>query len=132
MTRFSFMACAAAVALLGTCIGSASALEGTVYNIARVRAHNFVETWSSIRGGSLHIRAVVSNGEGGFLGRGPFAPIVTLAFSSQGKKTGELKLLFNLPASVKDQTYEIDVPRGTLLWEMSDHIEQITVREQRS
>jgi hypothetical protein len=113
----------AAVALLGTGLPAAAAVPGISYNIARVTAHNFVETWSSMRGGVLHIRAVVSNGENIIFGHGPFGPIVTLAFSSHGKKTGELKLLFNLPASVRDQTYEIDVPNGALLWEMSDHIE---------
>ena len=92
------------------------------YNIARVHAHNFVETYSSLNGDAIHIKAIVSNGEGGTFGRGPFAPIVTLEFSNHGQKTGELKLLFNLPASEKDHTYEINIPGGSALWRESDHI----------
>lgn len=95
---------------------------GMGYNIARVHAHNFVETYSSLNGNDIHIRAIVSNGEGGTLGRGPFAPIVTLAFSAKGKPTGELKLLFNLPASRKDETYDINIPGERTLWEQSDCI----------
>jgi hypothetical protein len=100
----------------------AAALDGTVYNIARVTSHNFVETWTSLSGGTLHIRAVASNGDGGFLGRGPFAPVVTLAFVSQGRKIGEVKLLFNVPASQKDQTHEINIAGGGALWLQSDTI----------
>jgi hypothetical protein len=98
-------------------------LNGTIYNIARVHAHNFVETWTSLSGDAIHIRAVVSNGEWVSLGKDPFAPIVTLTFSDAGKKTGELQLLFNVPASQKNQTHETNIPGAVALWDTSNHIE---------
>ena len=53
-----------------------------------------VETRTSARGASIHIRVHVAN-QHGALAAGPFAPIVTLAFhNAQGTKEGELKLNF--------------------------------------
>ena len=98
-------------------------LNGTIYNIARVHAHNFVETWTSLSGDAIHIRAVVSNGEWVSFGKDPFAPIVTLTFSDAGKKTGELQLLFNVPASQENQTHETNIPGAVALWDTSNHIE---------
>jgi hypothetical protein len=65
----------------------------------------------------------VANGEWVRFGKDPFAPIVTLTFSDAGKKTGELQLLFNVPASQENQTHETNIPGAVALWDTSNHIE---------
>jgi hypothetical protein len=101
---------------------AATSLSGAVYNFAQVRSNQFVETWTTVNGNTVHVRAHVANQRGG-LAAGPFAPVVTLAFhDAQGNKKGELKLSFNVPASQKDQWHEIDIPEGFTLWEQSARI----------
>jgi hypothetical protein len=50
-------------------------LSGEVYNYAEVRSNQFVETWSSARGGAIHIRVHVANQRGGLAGRSPVLDI---------------------------------------------------------
>jgi len=100
---------------------AAAALSGETYNFAQVRSNQFVETWTSVRGNTLHIRVHVANQRGG-LASTSFAPIVTLAFHDAQGKRGELKLGFNVPAVKKNEWHEIDVPTGLALWQQSDKI----------
>src|SRR6516164_9715244 len=85
-----------------------------VHSHIEVRSHQFVETWSSLQGQVIRIRAKVSNG----VPRGgrPFAPLVSLDFvDSQGKKRGTVQLLFNLPAIKKEEWHnDITVSRPEL------------------
>lgn len=92
------------------------------YNIAEVRSHQFIETWTAKRKGSLYIRAHVANQRPG-ISQAPFTPIVTLAFhDEEGKKAGEVKLHFNVPASRKNEWHETYIAGGTNLWDRSSSI----------
>ena len=92
------------------------------YNIAQVRSHQFVETWTSFQGGVIHIDAHVANGVP--FGGTSFAPIVTLAFLDfQGKQQGAVQLLFNVPAIKNDEWHhDINIAGRDYLWLQSSNI----------
>lgn len=95
----------------------AAALSDTVYDFAQLRSNQFVETWTSVQGGAVHIRVHVANQRGGFFAQ-PFPGIETLSFQdARGIESGELKFNFNVPASQKNGWYDITVPTAFGLFE---------------
>lgn len=90
---------------------------GEVYNFAQVRSHQFVETWSSVRGGAIHVRVHVANQAGGIAGAlgGAFTPVVTLSFrDQQGRQIAHY--VMHLIAKGKVADSELDIPGGAAAW----------------
>lgn len=99
---------------------------GEYYNFAQVRAHQFVETWSSLNQGlGVHVRAHIANEGGGLTSKGGcFSPVVTLTFIDrrQGKARAQATL-FYVQAGAGDSWRESNLPLiQPAIWSASSKI----------
>jgi hypothetical protein len=92
---------------------------------AEVRAHQFVEIWTSLQPeGEIFVRAHCSNSVGGIasIGRAAFTPAVTLSFrDAKNAKLGDLVLFYICKG--KDTWVEQRIPGHMGLWTAASKIE---------
>jgi len=85
-------------------------------NHAEVRPHQWVETWTSLQGTEVHVKARIVNETGGLL-HGSFWPQLTLRFvDSSGKNLAAYQLNLSCPANRKECSAETNLPGGSGLW----------------
>jgi len=96
---------------------------GEKYNIAEVRAHQFVETWCSRKAQSIHVRAHVANQRGGMGSGGAFTPIVTLSFQDKtGKQLAHAELRYFCQRKEEWVNSDLPLTVDADVWLMSDKI----------
>ena len=91
-------------------------------NHAEVRSHQWVDTWTSLQGTKIHVRARIVNETGGAF-HGSFWPQLTLRFvDAAGKNLAEYRLNLSCPANRKECSTGANLPEGIGLWAAAANI----------